>query len=273
MVPVIHEVITKRDLIAELVKKDVKLRYRGPALGFLWAFLSPFILVVIFYFIFHKMMKVEVQEAPFLAYIMTAIFAWKYTQDSLMTASTCLIDNRGLLKESRIPHYFFPLSVVLSQTIYYIPSLFITVGVCAFSAKGVPVSILCLPAVIMLHILLTAGAAVIVSILYVRWRDLKYILDSFLMLMFYLTPVFYSLSIIKGFIPPYLMGIYFLSPFVGIMTMYRVILLKDFALPYPVIPAIVWSLAGLAASIFLLIWFACVLYRTNKANLNDYLSF
>ena len=115
----------KLNLIRELALKDLKIRYSRPALGFLWAFLSPILTVAIFYVIFGLVLKVKTEEAPFVLYLMSGIFPWMFFQDSIFKSITSLVDNKNLIKESNFPHYLIPVSIVMTNAIIFLPSLFI----------------------------------------------------------------------------------------------------------------------------------------------------
>src|SRR3989338_3576328 len=93
------------NLIQQLVLKDLKMRYSRPMLGFFWAFLSPFLAVTVFYAVFSLALKIQIKEAPFFLYLMSAVFPWRFFQDSLMSSVTSLVDNKNLIKESGFAHY------------------------------------------------------------------------------------------------------------------------------------------------------------------------
>ncbi|MDP3143641.1 MAG: ABC transporter permease [Candidatus Omnitrophota bacterium] len=268
MISIIKELFYRRDLIRELVVKDLKIRYRRPALGFFWAFLSPFFTAVIFYVIFSLVLKAQIFEAPFILYLMTAVFPWRFFQDSLMASTTSLVDNRNLIKESAFPHYLIPLSIVVANFVIFLPSLLIVLIVAAFALKGAPLCLLFLPLVLASHFFITIGLSLLAALVYVKWRDIKYILELILMLLFYLTPVFYSVNLIKQVFPAALFRIYLYNPLVGVLQGYRICLLKgftssaDYGMVFLAMP-IVFAFLALAAGIYY--------YRRSQKNINDYL--
>lgn len=273
MMPVIEEIIAKRSLIRELVLKDLKLRYSRPTLGFLWAFLSPLLLVAIFYLVFSLFLRVEVKEAPFPIYLMSAIFSWRFFQDSLTCSATSLVDNKNLIKEAKFPHYLIPLSVVLANCVIYLPSLGILIISALCYLKGLPLLIILLPVVLVIHLLITIGSSLVFSILYVKWRDVRYVLEAGLTVLFYLTPAFYSLQLVKGSFTRLLFKAYIYNPFTAMLNLYRVTLVKGF---YNFIQEDI----GLAVLIvipvvfaFLILWLGSYLYNKNKNSINDYLSY
>jgi len=273
LISIIKEIIAGRDLIRELVVKDLKLRYSGPLLGAVWAFLLPFLTVLTFYVVFCKVLKVKVEEAPFILYLMSAIFPWRFFQDSLSASTTSLMDNKNLLREARFPHYFIPLSVVLANAVNFLPSLMILVITALVVLKGLPLFILFLPLVLSAHFLITLGLAIISSILYLKWRDMKYILEAFLMLLFYLTPAFYSISTIRSVASQGLFTAFIFNPFTGILNFYRISILKGFYdvvasdagwFSFAAVPVL--FAAGVTGAAFFF-------YRRNQSTINDHLSY
>lgn len=273
MPSVIREIITRRNLISELVRKDLKMRYARLSLGFFWSILSPFLMVIAFYIAFSVILKVKIEESPFILYLMSAIFPWNFFQGSLSSAATSLIDNRNLLKESGFPRYLIPVSIVLTNAVILLPSLLIIIISSLFFLKGLPVFIFFLPAALLLHLTLTIALSIIVAILYVQWRDIKFILDAGLVFLFYLTPVFYSLSLVKESLPPLVAKAYFLNPFVGILCIYRIVLLKGF---WAITAGNVDLFAVVAVPLIAAVMFLTIaihLYKKNKHVINDYLSY
>lgn len=273
MLSFIREIIIRRDLLGELVSKELKMRYSRLSLGFFWAILSPFLVVIACYIAFSVILQIRLEEAPFILYLMSAIFPWNFFQNSLLSAVTSLVDNRALLKEAGFPQYLIPVSIVLTNAVILLPSLIIIIILSLFLLQGLPVFIVFLPAVLLLHLLLTIALSIIASILYVKWRDIKFILEAGLLFLFYLTPVFYSLNLAAESLPPVFFRAYSLNPFVGVLYIYRSVLLRGFweATAKSVDLAALIAVPLLAAVMFLAI--AEHLYKKNKGSINDYLSY
>ena len=259
-------------MIRELVVKDLKLRYGRPFLGAFWAFLSPLAMVFIFYLVFSVFLKAKTEEAPYVLYLMTAIFPWRFFNDAIICSASSLMDNKNLIRESNFPYYFLPLSIVLANLINFLPSLAVIIFTAFFMLKGLPLLIILLPLVLLAHLLLTIGLAIIFSMFYVKYRDLKYILEIVLTILFYLTPIFYSISLVKDSLGPILFKVYLYNPLTGILIFYRSVILKDFY-------AFVGKDLGLLTSITLVVGFSlaalflgfyCYLRLKNKVH--DYFS-
>ena len=228
MITIIKEIFIRKNLIKELVLKDLKLRYRRPLLGSFWSFLLPLAAVFIFYLVFSIFLKARTEEAPYVLYLMAAIFPWRFFNDSIVCSATCLIDNKNLIRESNFPYYFLPLSIVLANMINFLPSLVILIFTAFFVLKGLPLLIILLPLVLAIQLFLTIGLSIIFSMLYVKYRDLKYILEITLTIFFYLTPIFYSIYLVKNSLSPFLFKTYLYNPLTGILIFYRSVILKGF---------------------------------------------
>ncbi len=262
-----------KNLVYELVVRDLKIRYSKPILGFFWAFLSPFLIVGVLYLVFSVILNSKTRDTDFFLYLATAVLPWHFFQESVSKSVTCLIDNKNLLKESNFPHYLIPVSIVLANAINFLPALLILMISSLFILKGLPIFIVLLPVILILHLTITLLLSIIFSILYVKWRDLKYALDALLLLLFYMTPVFYSLSLVKSSFSNLLYRLYTYNPFVGILSMYRIALLKGFF-------KMVRNYAGFCSIVAVPIIFVIAilsleiyLYRKNKNTINDYLTY
>lgn len=269
----IKDILTHKSLIRQLVLKDLKTRYSRPMLGFFWAFLSPFLTVAIFYVIFSVILKVQIEGMPFFLYLMSAIFPWFFFQDSILASAASLLNNKNLIRESNFPHYLIPMSIVIANMINFLPSLALVIAASLFVLKGLPLLILLLPAVLLVQLAITIGLSIVISVSYVKYRDLKYIVEAVLLLVFYLTPFFYSIRLVKVSFPPALFNLYACNPFVGLLNLYRITILKGFQMNAEnylnplflvVVPA-----AFAAAALFAGLWF----YHKQKDTINDYISY
>ena len=273
MFSTVREAWKRRDLIRELVAKDLKLRYSRPMLGFFWALILPFSTILIYFVIFSLFLKMQIEEAPFILYLMTAVFTWRFFQESLGGATTSLLDNKGLLREARFPAYFIPLAVVLANAVNFLPPLMVMIVTALFLLKGLPASILLLPVVLAIHFMVTAGLALILSILYLKWRDVKYILEAVLLFLFYLTPAFYSIALVKGTLPPLLFRLYLWNPFTGILNCYRFSIIKGF---YGFISQDVGIISMVVLPFVFAVFvlgFSVFFYKQRKNDINDHLSY
>ena len=221
-----------RRLLWDLAIKDIKVRYRSPALGFLWAILMPLFMVLIFKFVFSTILKAQVENYPFFIYIMTAVFPWTYFSSSVGAATESIFSNRELIKKTYFPRQIIPISVVAANLINFLPALIVMLLILAFFRMQFTILILLVPFVILLQTVLTIGLALIVSSLQVILHDVKYIVELLLIAWFYFSPGFYSLAMVANFSEAFF-RLYTLNPFVGLFILYRIALLKGYAKTLP----------------------------------------
>lgn len=228
----IKALIRYRYLLWNLAIKDIKVRYRSPMLGFLWAILIPLFMVLIYKFIFSTIMKSQVENYPFFIYLMTAIFPWTYFSVSINDAVGSILSNRDLIKKTSFPRQIIPVSVVLANLLNFLPALIVMLLLLAFFRMQFTVLIILLPVILLVQTILTIGLALIVSSLQVILRDMRYIVELLLMAWLFLSPGFYSLATVANFSESFF-KFYTLNPFVGLFSLYRIALLKGYAKTLP----------------------------------------
>ncbi len=204
-----------RALAEILVQRELKGRYRGTFLGFLWSFVSPLMLMTIYVMVFSLTMRVPVANYP--AFVLTGLLPWNCFTSSMMEGMNSIVANGNLVKKVHLPAEIFPLVAVLSNMVHFLFSLPILVAVLWYS--GVPLTpwVLLLPFLLLLQFFFVASFALLLSSLTVQFRDLTHIVPNIMMMWFYLTPVVYSLDLVPQGLRP-LMA---LNPLSGLMHAYR----------------------------------------------------
>ncbi len=264
--------IQNRELLIRLALKDLRVRYRRPFLGILWSFLIPLCTIFIFQIVFSAIMRVPIGEYPFFIYLATAIFPWRFFQASVTKATTCILDNRSLIKDASFPRLLLPVSVVLAELINFLPSLCIMVAFLLFFNTNFSFLLICLPVVVLLHAIFIIGISLITSSLHVRYRDVRYIVEILLVALFYLTPVFYSLDMVVGFFKGFFLNIYLSNPLVGILNLYRVTLLHGFIDTLPEEISL-FNTVGLPLFLSFFAFFAGIyVFKKHEALFGDYLA-
>jgi ABC-2 type transport system permease protein len=182
-----------RFLLVELVKKDIKLKYRRSYLGYLWTLLEPLlttvVLTVVFGIIFGKG-----KDATFPVYILTGRLLYTFFSNATRGAMSSIRVNAGMIKKVYVPKYIYPIASILSNFITFILSLIVLIGaIVVFRVKLTPYM---LQAVIPLAILLimSLGVGLILATMAVFFRDLEYLWGVVLMLIMYCSAIFYPVD-------------------------------------------------------------------------------
>lgn len=223
----LKEIIQYRDLLFRLVFKELKVRYKHPFLGFLWAFIVPFCMILIFILIFSYILKIPHQGHPFFIFLVSALFPWNYLSLSISTSTMSLLDSGSLIKKVYFPREIIPLSIVAVNLVLFIFSLgLMLVFIMLFGIRLQPLVFL-LPVVIAMQTVFISGICLMVSGLQVKYRDIKYIVEVLLIFWFYLTPIFYPLEFIANISHNFL-RIYMLNPLTQLVTLYRLLMISNY---------------------------------------------
>lgn len=178
------------ELTLTLARTEFKLRYYGSILGYVWSLMRPLLFFGVLYVFFVKI--IDIARGPdYGAYLLTAVVLWTFLAEATGTAVTCLVNREAMLRKIRFPRMVVPLSVALTST-FNLGMNFITVFVFAFATGVTPtIQWLMMIPIVLGFIVLATGIAMLLSALYVRFRDVQPIWDVFLQVWFYGSPVMY----------------------------------------------------------------------------------
>lgn len=219
--PYSRRLVYLRDLLSELVARDIKLRYKRSALGLAWSLLNPLAQLLVFYFIFSLVLPLNIPN--YAIFLFAGILVWTWFQTSLFTATGAIVDNPELIRRPGFPIAILPVVTVTTHLIHFLLALPILLFFLMISGDNrVTYAILALPLLIVLQFILTLSLAYLVATIHVTFRDTQYLLGIFLLLGFYLSPIFYEASLI----PDKYQLLYRLNPMVDLIDAYRVILMK-----------------------------------------------
>jgi ABC-2 type transport system permease protein len=178
------------ELTLTMARTEFKLRYYGSVLGYLWSLMRPLLFFGVLYLFFVKI--AQIAKGPYYgAYLLTAIVLFSYLSEATAASVGCLVAREGMLRKIRFPRMVIPLSVSLTAT-FNLAVNFIAVLIFAF-VSGVTPTILWLEMIpiVLLFVVLATGIAMLLSALFVRFRDVQPIWEVFLQVWFYGSPVIY----------------------------------------------------------------------------------
>ena len=184
-------------ILSSLVGKNIKNQYRRSVLGILWTVLNPLLNMLVMAFVFGNFFKNDI-SMDYPVYVLSGNIVFSLMRASTTSSLTCMVGNYDLLTKTRIPYAVFPISNVLSSTVNFGFSLVALVIVMlvrmsagvTFHWTMILIIFAWLPAILFF----SAGISFILSVVYVRFRDIKHLYSVFLTLWMYSTPVFYSLD-------------------------------------------------------------------------------
>lgn len=199
MIGQIRVLFRYRALIQSLVSRELKARYRGSVLGFLWSFANPILLLVTYTLVFMIIlpMKATPRMEPYFLFFFTGLLPWTWFSSSLLESSGVLIGGGNLIKKVLFPAEVLPTVTVLTnlaQFLFGLPILLLLLGF----AGRLGWDALLLPLVVFVQLVLTLGGALFLSALTVHFRDIGNILGHVLQLWFFATPILYDVELLTG---------------------------------------------------------------------------
>ncbi len=211
------------DLILILTQKEIKVKYKSSILGYLWSILHPLSMALVFYFAFKFIMKFPIEN--FTLYLITGLFPWQWFSNSVASSSVSLIGNASLIKKVNFPRYFIPLSGVLNDAFHFVVSLPIIFGFVIYYKIPLTISwIYGIPLLLIPQFLITYGFSLMVSSVNLFFRDLERLVNIGLNILFYLTPIIYTVELIPQEFKNYLL----LNPLFGVIEGWHNLFMKGF---------------------------------------------
>ena len=229
MISRLLELLHYRELVANLVVRDLKVRYKNSVLGVLWSLVNPLAMMAVFTLVFTFMLPNNTTP-NFPVFVLCGILPWNFFRDSLMGAIASIVNNAPLIKKVYFPREALPISVILGNLVNFLLALIVLfVMILAFRMPLTRWAWL-LPVVIVTQVFFTAGLGLILSTANVFYRDTAMIMEVLILAWFFLTPVFYPIEVLPQ--QKMLLGltldvrrlVYILNPMASLIATYRVIL-------------------------------------------------
>lgn len=197
---VFKDLYNYRELLKTSVKKDIGGKYKHSFLGVLWSFINPLLQILVYALIFPLVMKNGGSYKDYTVFMVCGLIPWAYFTTVINRASFIMIENGNILKKVYFPRLILPLSLVTSETINFLVSCIIILAFIVIKGFGISKFILFFPLVLLIQYVLLLGIALIFSAVTVYMRDIQHFIGVVLQLLFYATPIVYSIDTIpEGF--------------------------------------------------------------------------
>lgn len=266
----IPDLVRHRELLMELIWKDLRVRYRYAAVGFLWAVLEPLCMTLILSMVFLILVQDRTGQrglTPLL--VLGGYIPWQFFSNSLQTATRSLVDNSHLVKKVFFPREIVPLAAVGTGLVNLAIGIVLLALVGAFLGLRPGVEILYLPVILGILVAMTVGLALLLSSLNVFFHDVSYLTGVALMFAFYASPVFYNVDLVRGKLDDYgvprLLYLYLANPMAGIIGAFRQAVGVPIESPVSILNLLIWP----AFCAGLLLALGVVVFRRNAAVLSD----
>ncbi len=246
-------------LLWQMVRRDVKGRYIGSAMGMFWSVINPLIMITIYVLVFSSLMKQKWEfgsvETGYAVYLCSALLPWLWFQESLIAACNSIVYNGSLLKRTVFPSAILPVEAILSSGVHYVIAMALFIIVSIFLDAFPGVWLLGLIPLSILQFLLLIGPGYLLATLNVFVRDTQQILGALLMFLFWATPIVYPRNlVIKEGEPEstreLIMSVWYkVNPVAHLSDMYRSVLIaKEIpsweSIVYLILLAFVFYIAG-----------------------------
>jgi len=206
-----------RELLFILALREVQLRYRQTFLGVAWVILQPLVTTVIFTFIFGALLEADSENIQYELFTFAGLLPWNIFSQSLQRGGISLTRDIRLITRIFFPRVIIPIANALSTLVDFIVSLLILFILLLIYQVPISLSILILPALLVLTMMLSIGVGVIFAALNVYYRDFTYVLPFVIQVWMYASPLAYSTLII----PDSLSWLYKLNRMVGVIDGFR----------------------------------------------------
>lgn len=265
------ELFRARELFFDLIRKDLRVRYRYAAMGFFWAVLEPVALMLILTLVFAVLLSGKVAFAevpgapPYAVDLLCGLVFWQFLATSLTAASSSLVNSQNLVQKVQFPREIIPLAAVGQALINLLIGFAALLVIHLALGGALHFMLAALLPVFMIQFALVCGLALFASAAHVFYRDVGYIAGVAVAFGFYATPIFYRLEfVMDGGLPGWARMLYLANPMAGLITAYRDIF---FLQQWPAWNLLLWP----AALAFVLcaggVWF----FRRNAPIFSDYL--
>ncbi len=230
-----------RELLKTNIQKDIRGKYKGAWLGFFWSLLNPLLLLLVYSIIFPYILRIDVPNYPL--YLAVALLPWTAFTTIIQTGTNAIVANGNIIKKVYFPREIIPISIVSSGVVNFLLTTIVMIVFLIMGGIGLTTLALLFPVILLVQFLVMLGITFVLSAITVYVRDLEHLVGIGLMVLFYATPIVYTMDSI----PSNLTWILNLNPMTHIISAYRDILF------YQTMPN--WANLGILAAIALVVCF------------------
>ena len=215
------DLLRYRELLVNLVRKELKVRYKNSLLGFAWSMLNPALYLVIFYIVFTRFLGSNIEFFPI--YLVSGLLAWNLWSASLGGSVASILGNASLVTKVYFPREILPLSTIGASLMHFFFQFVVLILALAVFRYSVGLdALLLIPMALIVELVLIVGVCLIVSVLNVYFRDVQHLLELVLLAWFWMTPIVYSVTVVqRPDMPGWVFRVYLLNPMTHIVLAFQ----------------------------------------------------
>jgi ABC-2 type transport system permease protein len=217
VVPRIREIVAKREVLLNLVRRELKVKYAASLLGAVWSLLNPVVYLAVFTFV-TRVLGMAIEDYP--VYLLSGLLAWNLFSTALSVGSRSVVDNSNLVKKVTFPREILPLAAIGVALVDYVLQMGVLVLFMLVTGLGIPIpEIALLPLAFVTLLVFATALTFAVAAANVRYRDVGHLLGIALLVWFWLTPIVYAEEQVEGFLEKgsALWTAYFVNPLASVV--------------------------------------------------------
>lgn len=216
-----REILRYRELLGNIIRKELKVRYKNSALGFLWSMMNPALYLVIFTIVFTKFLG---NAIPYFAiYLLSGLLAWNLLSAALNGSAGSIVGNSNLVTKVYFPREILPLASIGAGLVHFFLQLLVFIfGLLAFRYPFEPSGLILLPAALVVELVFLTGLGLLIASFNVYFRDVQHFLELALLAWFWMTPIVYPIAFVeKGLQGSALWHVYRANPATSIVLAFQ----------------------------------------------------
>ena len=227
-----------------LTLRDLKLRYQDTALGMAWSLLKPLALGAVLYVALKQFVRIDVKDYQLV--LLTGLFPWIWFQTSALLATPAFASNGALLKKVPFPRFVLPFATILNSGVHFLLTVPVLIILLAVAGRHPSITwVIGIPMLAGVQLVLLMGIVLIAASIDVFFRDLEHLIEVFLNLLFYLTPIFYPLSRVPERWQPVLL----INPLTSLIEAWRHLFMENSLPSADLWPALVFAFGAFAVGV------------------------
>ena len=231
----VKDIWSRRGLLRLLVRREIRAKYKDSALGLIWSLVRPLIMLGIYYFVIGKVLGAARMVDNYAIFMYTGLAIWSLFQEAVSSGTGSILSNSGIIKKTYLPREIFPLTSIGAALFNFaIQLVIVVVAALIFGGFRPSVNVVNFPLAVLVIVVWATALSFFLSAMNVYLRDVQYLVEVVLMIMFYASPIIYPLTLAEPHFSNALLQVYLLNPVtLSVMGMQGVLWRTTTVYPWP----------------------------------------